>query len=282
MRSVFRNRILLLVLATLVILSLVLFSSLPGSPLSALTTPVSVLFQPVQKLVLDGWNEISGFTRSVFEGESIRKENEALRNQVASLQKDVQRLEADGRRWEELKSAFGIREAFSDYDIVGCQVMTRAVGPWFDLFRVDAGTRDGIVVTETTSYPVVDPSMNLVGRIHSTDLVSAKVLPLIHQGSVVDGRLQGPGGFPVRVRGDIVLRSEGLCMVDRIPRDASLRAGDVIETSGDGGLYPAGIPIGTIVSVQDADTGSERTATLRPFVEIDHLTYLFIMKGKGP
>ena len=281
MRGLFRNRLVLLLLATMALLSFVLFSSIPGSPLFHVTTPVSVLLLPVQKAFQTSWNAVSGFTQSVFETEAVRRRNEELLQQIATLQNQVQKLEESGRRWEELKSAFQIKEAFSDYEIVGCQVMTRTAGTWFDFYRVDVGERDGISVTETNSYPVVDPAMHLVGRVYSSDLVSAKILPVLHQGSVVDGRIQRPGGYPVRVRGDLLLRDEGLCLVDQISDDAVLEVGDVVMTSGDGGLYPAGIPIGTISSIVHGQNDTGRTATLKPYVDFDAISYLFIMKGKA-
>jgi len=280
MRGFFSNKVLLLVLVTLVLVTAVLFSSLPGSPLYELTTPVSALLQPVQKVFQTSWASVSGLAKSIFDAESIRRENDRLLQEIASLQNDVQRLEENGRRWEELKDAFQIKEEFSDYTIVGCQVMTRSAGPWFDLFRVDAGEREGISVTETTSYPVVDSSMRLVGRVYSSDLVSAKILPLLHQGSVVDARIDRPGGYGARVRGDILLRERGLCLVDRISADATLDVGDALLTSGEGGLYPAGIPIGTIVSIDEGQDGAGRTATLKPYVDFDTLTYVFILKTK--
>jgi rod shape-determining protein MreC len=240
-----------------------------------------LLLQPVQKAFQASWGAVSGFSQSVFEAEAIRRKNEALLQEIARLQNQVQQLQESGRRWEDLKSAFQIKETFSDYEIVGCQVMTRSAASWFDLFRVDVGDRDGISVTETNSYPVVDPAMHLVGRVYSSDLVSAKILPVVHQGSVVDGRIQRPGGYPVRVRGDILLRDEGLCFVDRISDEAILEVGDVVMTSGEGGLYPAGIPIGTIASISYGQNDAERTATLKPFVDFDTITYLFIMKEKA-
>lgn len=279
MRGFIRNRILLLVLVTLALVTLLLFSSIPGSPLQQLSTPATLVLQPVRDAIASAWSSVAGLSRSVFDAEAIRRENADLLLRIASLESDVQRLEEAGRQWERLKEAFAIQETFADYTIVGCRVASRAAGSWFDLFRVDAGERDGIAVTETTSYPVVDSSMDLVGRIYATDLSSARVLPILHEGSVVDGRIDRPGSYPVRVRGDLALREKGLCRIDRIPEGAVLEPGDRILTSGEGGLYPAGIPIGTVVEV--SYVGTERTATLRPYASFDSLDWLFILKAKA-
>jgi len=84
------------------------------------------------------------------------------------------------------------------------------------------------------------------------------------------------------VRGTLDLKDQGLCLADQIPSGASLKPGDILVTSGVGGLFPAGIPIGTVVSVRTADTGSERQAVIEPFAGFDQLAIVFVMKGEAP
>jgi rod shape-determining protein MreC len=86
----------------------------------------------------------------------------------------------------------------------------------------------------------------------------------------------------MRVRGSIDLKEEGYCLADQITVGARLNPGDLIVTSGLGGLFPAGIPIGTVVSVQETDTQTQRQATIEPFADFNQLTTVFVMKGIEP
>jgi len=275
-----RNRVWLWVILSLALMALILFAALPGSPVHVATGPLSVLLSPVQKAVLGAWDGISGFYASVLEGERIRAENKALREEKAELEKRLRQLEEYQRKWDELKDLLSLKEAFQDYDLVGGILLARETGTWFESFRIDVGIRDGISVTEDRTYPVVDARMNLVGRLLSSDAATSRVLPLLHEATQLSIRVDRPGGAVMRVRGDFALKHEGLLVVDRIPETASLVPGDRILTSGIGGLYPSGLPVGEIVSVDEADAYPERTAVLRPYTDFDRLGDLFVMKGK--
>lgn len=282
MRQIGRNRIFILIFTTLLLVTIILLSSLPGSPLGFLTSPVSVFLEPVQKTLTGAADGITGFYESVRDGMRIRRENKALLAENAALQSRIDQLEEAGRQYEALREAFQIKERYADYTIIGARVLTRDIDLWFDVFRIDVGSGDGISVTETRSYAVVDARSRLIGRVLATDLVSAKVLPLLHEGFSVSAKVDAPDGTLLRVRGTLDLKEEGLCLADQIPPTAALKPGDVLVTSGDGGLFPSGIPIGTVVSVSEAETRTRRQATIRPFAELDQLTTVFVMKGNNP
>ncbi len=273
-RSVF-----IAVIASLILFSLLIFSSVPGSPVASFTGPISFLTDPIQKFLTGVSGAVTGFFESIAGSERIRKENETLRAENARLEMQVKQLEENGRRWEELKSAFKIRDLFSDYELIGASVLTRDLGDWFDVFRISAGTRDGIVIDEKTSYAVVDAQMNLVGRVYSSDLVSAKILPILNEGSIVSAKLKTAGGAIVRVRGDILLKENGCCLIDQISDFSTIHAGDEVVTSGLGGLYPPGIPIGTVVSLGENALKTEKTAVLQVYADYRTLKDIFVMKG---
>ncbi|MCK9251282.1 MAG: rod shape-determining protein MreC [Clostridiales bacterium] len=282
MRGIARNRIFLLVFTTLLLVTVILLSSLPGSPLHFLTSPISAVLEPVQKTLLGATDQVNGFFESLREGMRLREENRTLREENAELRSQIDQLAEAGRQYEALKEAFALKEQYAGYTIVGARVLTREIGQWFDVFRIDIGTADGFSVTETRSYAVVDAQSRLIGRVLSTDLVSGKVLPLIHEGFSVSAKVNTPDGALMRVRGTLDLKDQGLCLADQIPSGASLKPGDILVTSGVGGLFPAGIPIGTVISVRTADTGSERQAMIEPFAGFDQLTTVFVMKGETP
>ena len=78
------------------------------------------------------------------------------------------------------------------------------------------------------------------------------------------------------VYGDAELKNRGLCLAKNIDPDARLEKGMEIVTSGDGGLFPEGIPIGVVESVDNSNP-LEVTATIRPYSQIGKLEDVFIM-----
>jgi len=281
LRKLLANKVFILILVTLLIVAVIIFDKIPGSPVENITTPVSVIIDPVQKLVQGTGSKISDFFTAVSDGISIRQENADLKKQIAELEYEVQQGKEAAIRWQELKDAFFIKDSFENYDIHGSSILTREADEWFSVIRIDVGSSNGIQISDINpSYAVVDAQMNLVGRIQSTDVSSSKVLPVLHEGFTVSAKVNTVNGAIVTVHGEVELKENGLCKVDQIPDQVSLQVGDVLVTSGAGGLYPAGIPVGVIMSVDNSSL-LNRYATLKPYVDISSLKDVFIMVPKN-
>jgi len=277
LRKLLANKVFIIILLTLLIAAVIIFDSILGNPVHNITTPFSVILDPAQKLVQGTGSKIGDFIAAVTEGIEIREENEKLKNEVAELEYQVQQGEEAAKRWQELKDAFHIKDTFENYEIYGASILTREADEWFSVIRVDVGSNDGIKISETmSSYAVVDAEMNLVGRVQSTDVSSSKVIPVLHEGFTVSAKVNTVNGAIVQVHGEVELKDDGLCMVDQIPEGVELKVGDELVTSGKGGLFPAGIPIGVIVSVDDSSMLS-RYATLKPYSDVIAINDVFIL-----
>lgn len=279
LRRLFKNKIVLVVFTTLLLLAFVILSAIPGSFLNTLTSPVSIVFGPVQNAVYGIMTKANDFYSAFREGLQIREKNRELEQENVELKNQITQLQEAGRQYQSLKDAFQLKDRYADFEIMGARIMTRELGSWFDIFRIDSGMKDGINVSETTSYAVVDAQSRLVGRVLSTDLISARILPLLHEGFAMSAKVNSATGALVRVRGDLDLKSQGLCVVDHIPSAAVIRAGDEIITSGEGGLFPAGLPIGKVTEVRDSGSRQTRIAVLQPYIDLENLETVFVMKG---
>ena len=263
--------IVLLVLAAGAILSL-----LPGSPVKNLLKPVQLVSSPAQSLVKSAGDTLADFWAAITDGIAIREENRALKEQIADLRYQLTQNEEAALRYEELKDALHIKDMFSNFDIYGAAILSRESDEWFSTIRLNAGANDGIALEEGNSYPVLDVEMNLVGRVIETSDTESRVLPLLHEGFAVAGKVNEVNGATFMVAGDAELKRQGLCLVKDVDPDVTLKPGMEIVTSGDGGLFPEGIPIGVIESV-DYSNPLQVTATLRPYSQIGKLEDVFIM-----
>ena len=272
------NRITVVFLAVALSLGLILWSLIPGSFVNRLLGPAAEVLVPVQQAASNVRDRISNVFGSFQQGIEIQEENEALKKELAELKQTIKKLEGENLKYQELRDALQIQETYDHYDVMHANVISEAFGSWFDVFRIDIGTNRGLVLDDDTlSYPVVDSEMNLVGRILMSDERSASVLPFINEGSVVSAKINRTDGAVVRVFGDSSLKGTGLAMVDNIPENAKLQVGDELITSGSGGFYPLGLPIGTISKIYE-DEGIVR-AELEPYTEYIGLTDVFALKG---
>ena len=263
--------IVLLVLAAFSILSL-----LPGSPVKKLLQPVQLVTTPAQSLVKKAGDTLSDFWSAITDGIAIREENKALKEQIADLRYHLTQNEEAALRYEELKEALHIKDTFSNYVIYGAAILSRESDEWFSTIRLNAGAADGIILEEGNSYPVLDVEMNLVGRVIESSETESRVLPLLHEGFAVAGKVNEVNGATFMVAGDAELKRYGLCLVKGIDPEVRIEPGMEIVTSGDGGLFPEGVHIGVIESV-DYSNPLDVTATLRPYSQIGKLEDVFIM-----
>ena len=139
-----------------------------------------------------------------------------MKAQIADLRYQLTQNEEAALRYEELKDALHIKDMFSNYDIYGASILSRESDEWFSTIRLNAGTTDGIVLEEGNSYPVLDVEMNLVGRVIETSDTESRVLPLLHEGFAVAGKVNVVNGATFMVIGDAELKRHGLCLVKDI------------------------------------------------------------------
>ncbi|MCR5592977.1 MAG: rod shape-determining protein MreC [Saccharofermentans sp.] len=276
MKRLLTNKWFLTAVSLLIVLAVIILGSFPGSPLNNILKPVGNIVNPVQNAVKSTGNSISDFWVALTDGMAIRKQNEELRAEIAELQYQLNMREEAAIRYEELQEAFHIRETLSNYDIFGASVLSRESDEWFAVIRAGVGMSDGITLEQGQSLAVVDVRMNIIGRVIEVNEYDSNILPLLHEGFSISGKVNAVNGATFLIRGDASLKRDGLCLVTGISPDVIPSVGDEIVTSGDGGLFPQGIPIGVIESVDTSDE-LNITATLRPYSDIGDLNDIFIL-----
>lgn len=150
-------------------------------------------------------------------------------------------------------------------------IINKDVSNYNNVFVINVGKNDGIENNMT-----VISEKGLVGHIISVTDNTAKVQTIIDTSSTVSATLSTS-------RDNLIckgtLEEKGMLKASYIPTDASLIQGDVVETSGMGGIYPKGIKIGTIKTIQNTKNIVDRTAIITPAVDFDKVeTVLVITK----
>lgn len=174
--------------------------------------------------------------------EQLMRRNLYLEQNNEELTRQLQQLTHDSTRTERLQS-----ERLAGIDLLPAKVVTNSVLRKNNWMTVSAGTIDG-----------VEPEMGVVcgTGIAGIVLIASDhysiVTPLLNSNSRISCRLRGSSyvGF---------LRWDGLnplyCVLDDIPRHAKFRVGDIVETSGHGSTFPAGLFVGRVSAIENSDDG---------------------------
>jgi rod shape-determining protein MreC len=226
---------------------------------------------PLQKMVAlpfdvarDAWSRYVALV-------DVADRNQALRAQLAALREDNLQLRealvASGRleRIAEMRDDFEV--PMRPAELVGVDA-----SPWFRSVLLDRGQGDGVL----SGMPVISED-GLVGLVTATSGRAAKTMTLLDRQSAVDATVQRS-----RTRGIVRGRGADGIGFEFVTRDADVVVGDLVITSGLGGVYPKGLRIGRVSEVSEPGSKLVQTARLEPAVDFGRLEQVFVILRRGP
>lgn len=263
----------MVVFLALFVLLLGLLTAQARSPdrrvLGPLGTAILTVLAPVQTVMAAGVQSASDAWSRYLEIGRLRVENMRLRSQVEDLSREVDLLHEQAMATRRLERLLQLRRAVSGRT-VAARVIGRDPSRWYDTLLLDRGTNDGI----RRNDPVISAD-GVVGRIVEATATSSRVLLISDSRSAVGVLIQRS-----RDAGVIEGRGGGTVHLNYLSRTADVREGDVVVTSGLGGVFPKGLIIGTVISVLREEGALVQTAGVRPAARMDRLEELLILAGR--
>jgi len=226
---------------------------------------------PIQKVVAAPANAAASSWRSYLDLVDVRAENERLVVLVAELEEANlqfrEALVASGY----LDRIVAMRDDF-EIPMLPSEVVGLDVSPLFRSVLVDRGSRHGV----RPGSPVIT-HQGVVGLVTRTSPNAAKTMLVLDRQSRIDAVIQR-----TRARGMVSGRGSGELAFEFVALGADLRIGDIVITSGLGGVYPKGLSLGEVVAVSDPEGSLVQSATLKPAVDFGRLEQVFVMLRVGP
>jgi rod shape-determining protein MreC len=202
-----------------------------------------------------------GSVRSYF---GARSENERLHRRIDALEKQLFAIRAGAEDAEHLRALLKLSPFLPEVHGAAPLLSIEESGAYRRAL-IGAGSREGVLA----GSPLVVPS-GLVGRVTTVSARFAKAILLTDADSAVGARIVRTGEQGV-VRGD-----GGELRLDYLSAIADVRPGDAIETAGIDGIFPRGIPIGSVVRVTRGKALflSVRVAPAAPLHRLDDVLVL--------
>ena len=232
---------------------------------------VSLVLSPFQQATAWVANEIHYATSAVWEVATLYEQNKMLRNEVEQLRGiNLQANEALAEN-ERLRKMIGYQQAARQFDLVAARVIGRESDTWSRMIVIDRGTMNGIA----NDMPVVTPQ-GLVGRVVEAGLNSSKVQLILDPRSSVGTIVQrAESRVTGIVQGD--MDNPTMPQMVNIPKNADVVEGDVIVTSGFGGVYPKGIIVGLVSSLKNDDDNLLKIGVLEAAVDFQKLEDVMVI-----
>jgi len=203
---------------------------------------------------------------------TLREENAALQNQVSQLQSELLEARQQLTETDILYALLDYARSRPDNKYVAASVIGRDTSPFVKYIIINHGSDDGI----QKGMPVVT-EQGLVGKIEAVTASAARVQLITDPGSIINVRIeeaQTEGQVEGSVTGDVSLE-----MVDP---GIDLLEGDLILTSGLGGVYPSDILIGQLIAPQQEENDLFQSASIQPVVDFVNLRAVLIITNFKP
>lgn len=264
-------------------LLVILLLSLPSGFTQQVKLALSSFFLPIFGLSSAGSSVVQKAGDVVASKSDVIAENRRLKEENRRLQVRIQQSEAATRENARLRSMVGLDERVP-WKIIPARVIARDPDrlQWWRTVEIDVGRRDGVHV----NAPVIT-TQGLAGKVSSVSGGRARVVLLgdpncqaaalvqeTGENGVIKAFPQDPGIVILTylsrgsgTRGGQSVVSSGL----------ELKPGDAVLTSGLGGIFPDGVPIGQVVDVRSVGFGLYDEARVRLAVDVNKLNHVFVI-----
>lgn len=203
--------------------------------------------------------------------DSLNSQNEALKEENNELKAKQINYELIMSENTILKNQINLKNNYTEYSTVVAEIINESTSNWEKVYTINRGANDGIKPNMT-----VIAEEGLVGYIESVTDNTAKIVSILDPGNTVSSRTTRTRDS-VTCKGNSGLISENEIKLTKMPTDLSLVEGDKIETSGLGGRYPKGIPIGEVVKFNVKKNPVENDAIVKTYVDFNKLETVAII-----
>ena len=252
--------------------SLLLMGTANGAVIAAPARVGRSALSLLQIVLTSSGRWIRGTWNSIGELRRVRLELEELRESVAEfrrLSRQFTELRSENAHLrEQLTFSRGLR-----FDHIPAEIVGKDPGNLFATLTINRGSHHGV----NRGMPVLAYHRGvegLVGKVSEVGLVTSQVQPILDQASYVAVRLQ-------RLRHEGLMNGESSdsLVVRYVKREAreELEYGDLMITSGMGGIYPKGIEVGRVREVRASGSESSIELLIEPLIDFARLEYVFVI-----
>jgi rod shape-determining protein MreC len=265
-----RSKYVLIALTVFCVL-LIGLTSIHDEWLTPLRTGVGYFLIPVQSGVNAVgsaiYDEIIDYTKL----HDALNENKEMKEIITQLTEENTRLQAEEFELKRLRQLYSLDQDYGQYTKVGARVIANDSSNWFQIFRIDKGSKDGIA-----------PDMNvvagggLVGIVTDVGANYATVRSIIDDSSRVSGMAMQSGNSCI-VAGDLTLFKEGRLRITNVLKESDVKDGDKIVTSNISSVFLPGILVGYASGITNDTNNVTKSGYLIPAAKFDSLQEVLVI-----
>lgn len=258
------------IIITIIILVLVvILSNIDVQQMSFIENAFNSFVMPIQNGLTYLKNKMEGNDSFFTDISKLQEENEDLKKRNSELEQALRELEIIKSENETLKEYVNLKDKYQNYKTIPAYIINKDITNYNETIVINVGEKDGVHPNMT-----VIADQGLVGHVISTTQTTAKVQTIIDTASSVSSSITTTREAII-VTG--TLDKASTLKASYIPTDATILENDKVETSGLGGIYPKGIPIGTITEIINTKNITDRYAYVKTAVDFKKLETVLVI-----
>ncbi|MCI1966087.1 MAG: rod shape-determining protein MreC [Oscillospiraceae bacterium] len=267
----------ILIIVIFVLLGLMLATAGTGG--SFLSDTFGFLSTPMERVSTLVTNNAAETAQSATQSkEELKAENDRLKQQVEDLNRKLINYYTYQQENAQLKKFLELKNENKDFQPVSAAVIARDPSNRFYQFTIDQGSLAGIAVYD----PVITES-GVAGWVSSVSANYSRVTTILSPDTKIGAidKLNRESGI---VGTDVKLADRGIVKLNYLLAGTTVKAGDIVVTTGLGGIYPRDLAIGTVQSVKNDPYDVSLYAEITPFVDVKTVRDVMVItdfQGQG-
>lgn len=274
-----RNKLAVTIVVLSVTFLILIVHSIKSDKMSLVQSGAGITFNSIQGSIYKLNNGVKEWVSFIFSFSGVKKENEELKKKNSELESKLLEYYSLKSENERLRETLNFRDQKSEYNYVGCDIVGKSGEGILDQLIINKGSKDGI-----GKYMIAITYQGLVGQVISVGGNSAIIQTLSNVNTAVSGDIErtNDNGIVQGYRGS---DSKLLAKLSFLPLESDVKNGDVVSTSAIAtpypALYPKGIRIGSVISVEEDKGKVMKNAIIKPYVDFNKLQEIFIVVPKN-
>lgn len=273
MTSFFKRRKLILILISMVFLVALIGFSIRERENKTLP----------EQLILDtaGWIQsifhapvsmIENFFNHLHDLKNTYEQNELLKSRLSEYKNLLYEVQALEKENEELRAIIDKEKSLRDYRTIHAEVIARTREAWFRQVTINKGSQHGV-----QANMAVITADGMIGKIQSTTPFTSRVQLL--SGFDRNNKISAVISDQENVFGLIEGYDEEkkMLLFQSILEESEITEGQLVVSSGMGGVFPSGLVIGTVESVETDSFGLTRIAYVKPAADLSNLNHVMVI-----
>ncbi|HYG97507.1 MAG TPA: rod shape-determining protein MreC [Terriglobales bacterium] len=221
---------------------------------------------PVQKALVGTSDWVFGIWHNYINIRSLRTENERLQNENWRLRMEQVRMLQDASQAQRLQALLKFKEQYIA-ETIAAQVIGTSGSETSRVLYIDRGAEDGL----EPDMAVITPT-GVVGKIMRVFPATAQVLEINDQTSGIGVILEKS-----RLQGILRGTPSGDALMHYVMSDEKVQPGEMVLTSGGDRIYPKGLPVGRVISVNPG-TDMFLNIRVKPSARLDRIEEVLVIK----